>query len=88
MLTSNSHQCSWYGILNQTCPASPRVVAIGALTCTQTPLRFLYTVAPSQKTKSIQWADPVLDMANLRSYVERDVAVVIGGTRTKSVDDD
>jgi hypothetical protein len=42
------------------------------------------TVAPSQKTKSIQWADPALDMANLRSHVERDVAAVISATRAKS----
>jgi hypothetical protein len=41
------------------------------------------TVALSQKTKSIQWADPALDMVNLRSHVERDVAVVIGPARTK-----
>jgi hypothetical protein len=42
------------------------------------------TVAPSRKTKSIQRADPALNMANLRSQVERDVAVVIGATRAKS----
>ena len=42
------------------------------------------TVAPSQKTKSIQWADPALDMANLRSHVERDVTAVISATRAKS----
>lgn len=42
------------------------------------------TLAPSQKTKSIHWPDPALDMANLRSRVDKDVTVVIGGTRTKS----
>jgi hypothetical protein len=42
------------------------------------------TVAPSQKTKSIEWTDPVLDMASLRYHVGRDVAVVIGGRRAKS----
>ena len=40
--------------------------------------------SPSQKTKSIEWTDPALDMANLRSHVERDVVVVIGGMREKS----
>ncbi|OKP14497.1 hypothetical protein PENSUB_13993, partial [Penicillium subrubescens] len=38
------------------------------------------TVAPSQKTKSIEWTDPALDMASLRYHV----AVVIGATRAKS----
>jgi hypothetical protein len=42
------------------------------------------TVAPSQKTNSIEWTDPALDMASLRYHVGRDVAVVIGRTRTKS----
>jgi hypothetical protein len=42
------------------------------------------TVAPSQKTKSIEWTDPALDMASLRYHVGRDVAVVIGATRAKS----
>jgi hypothetical protein len=42
------------------------------------------TVAPSQKTKSIEWTDPALDMASLRYHVGRDVAVVIGGRRAKS----
>jgi hypothetical protein len=37
-------------------------------------------VAPSQKTKSIEWTDPALDMASLRYHV----AVVIGATRAKS----
>ncbi|KAJ5364961.1 uncharacterized protein N7496_010674 [Penicillium cataractarum] len=42
------------------------------------------TVAPSQKTKSIEWTDPALDMASVRYHVGRDVAVVIGATRAKS----
>ncbi|KAJ5364968.1 uncharacterized protein N7496_010681 [Penicillium cataractarum] len=42
------------------------------------------TVVPSQKTNSIEWNDPALDMANLRYHVGRDVAVVIGATRAKS----
>jgi hypothetical protein len=41
------------------------------------------TVAPSQKTKSIEWTDPGLDMTNLRYQVGRHVAVVIGATRPK-----
>ncbi|KAF3399844.1 hypothetical protein F1880_008366 [Penicillium rolfsii] len=36
------------------------------------------------KTKLIEWTDPALDMASLRYYVGRDVAVVIGGRRAKS----
>jgi hypothetical protein len=42
------------------------------------------TVAPSEKTKSIEWTDPALDMASLRYHVWRDVAVVIGATGAKS----
>lgn len=42
------------------------------------------TVAPSQKTKSIEWTDPTFDMASLRYHVGRDVAVVIGVRRAKS----
>ncbi|OKP09784.1 hypothetical protein PENSUB_4825 [Penicillium subrubescens] len=42
------------------------------------------TVAPSEKTKSIEWTEPALDMASLRYHVWRDVAVVIGATRAKS----
>jgi hypothetical protein len=41
------------------------------------------TVAPSQKTKPIEWTDPALDMASLRYHLGRDVAVVIGATRAK-----
>jgi hypothetical protein len=59
------------------------VVAIGDLTCTQTPPSISCTVAPSQKTKSIEWTDPALDMASLHYYLGRDMAVVIGATRAK-----
>ncbi|CEJ62712.1 hypothetical protein PMG11_11204 [Penicillium brasilianum] len=41
-------------------------------------------VTPSQKTKSIEWTDPALDMASLRYHVGRDVAVVIGARRARS----
>jgi hypothetical protein len=42
------------------------------------------TVAPTQKTNSIEWTDPALDMASLRCHVGRDVAVVVGATLAKS----
>ncbi|CEJ62517.1 hypothetical protein PMG11_11014 [Penicillium brasilianum] len=42
------------------------------------------TVAPSQKTNSIERTDPALDMGSLRYLVGRDVAVVIGARRAKS----